>query len=221
MSAMMRYLTEPEQRELLKAPKSQACPLAQRDHHWIGALILTGMRITEFSCLTVPMVRQALATGWLVSDKNDCKGKRKANSYCVTIQLRGHLEALVKISDSQAQMSLLIEQPLIWGRDNAAPLSVRSYEARLKHWAVAAGLDASISPHWLRHTRGMNVMKNHRGGDALKVAQLALGHASLRSTGIYTHMSKEDLATALQAVDSSSGRMRKADAVRLAQGARA
>jgi site-specific recombinase XerC len=244
-NATERYLTKPEQRELLNAAKSQACPLAQRDYHWMATLILTGMRITEFSRLTVPMVRQAIATGWLFSKKEDCKGRREENSYCITIQLYHHLKALIKISDDQAQGMLFGVQPLVWGRTgragaltplekisldagfdfepsaSASALSVRSYEARLKHWAVAANLDSRISPHWLRHTLAMNIMDTHRGDDALLVIKRALNHRSLSSTQIYTHMNREYFAESMQVVASSSGRMHKADAKRAAQGARA
>lgn len=225
---MKRYLTEPEQRELLKAAKTQIDPLAQRDYHWMAALILTGMRIQEFSHLTLPQVRLALATGWLISLKEHCKGKegkRRANEYCVTAQLRVHLQALVRISEELGQHLEQPEagQPLVWGRafnGGASALSVRSYEARLKQWAVAAGLDSRISPHWLRHTRGMNVVARCRGNNALKVAQLALNHASLRSTGVYVQMSREAFEREMQLVDGA-GRMSKVDARRLASGVRA
>ena len=220
---MMKYLTEPQQRELLKAARTQACPLAQRDYHWMAALMLLGMRITEFSRLTVPRVQQALASGWLFSDKNHCKGKRRVNEYCVTAQLRVHLAALVKIS--QADHAVLLELadadadcPLVWGRaieGYAAALSVRSYQARMKVWLAAAGLDTRFSPHALRHTRGMNIIRNHRGNNAVKVAQLALNHTSLRSTTVYTHLSREELERDLQLVDGR-GRLAKADALRLA-----
>lgn len=220
---MMRYLTEPEQRRLLQAAKCQACPLAQRDYHWMAALILTGMRIQEFTYLNVAQVKLALATGWLVSKKEHCKGKRHANDYCVTQQLRLHLAALVQMSDATAALlgAQPDVQPLVWGRNPAVgtgALSVRSYEARLKEWAAAAGLDPRISPHWLRHTRGANVMRRCRGNNPLKVAQLALNHTSLRSTGIYLQMNREDLERELQVVDGA-GRMGKQDALRLAQGA--
>ncbi|UUZ68059.1 site-specific integrase [Polaromonas sp. P2-4] len=213
--------------ELLKAARTQADPLAQRDYHWMAALILTGMRIQEFSHLTVAQVRLALATGWLISRKEHCKGKegkRRANEYCVTAQLRIHLQALMRISDEMGVThdGLEVGQPLVWGRNlngGASALSVRSYEARLKQWAVAAGLDNRISPHWLRHTRGMNVVAHCRGNNALKVAQLALNHASLRSTGVYVQMSRESFEREMQLVDGA-GRLSKADARRLAAGAR-
>jgi len=204
---MKRYLTETEQRQLLMAAKKIADPLAQRDYHWMGALILTGMRIQEWSRLTAAQVRLALQTGWLVSLKEHCKGKRHANDYLVTHPLRVHLQALLELSDELAthlQLESGAMQPLVWGRDvagRAGALSVRSYEARIKLWAAEASLDARISPHWLRHTRGMNIMRRSRGKDALRVAKVALNHSSIRSTGVYTGMCREEYETAIRMVD--------------------
>lgn len=214
---MLKYLTEPEQRELLKAARGQSCPLAQRDYHWMAALILTGMRITEFSRLTVTRVERALATGWLFSDKHDCKGRQRANSYFVTAQLKVHLAVLVGLARHEALALDCAgeETPLIWGRavaGVAGHLSVRSYEARMKLHLAAAGLDTSLSPHALRHTRAMNIFAHHRGNDAVKVAQTALNHASLRSTGVYMSLSREAFARAVQLVDAR-GRLGKRDAL--------
>lgn len=223
MSMQKRYLSEPQQRQLLKAAKSCSDPLAQRDYHWMSALILTGMRIQEFGLMTASIVRQALHVGWLVNPKAHCKGKRKENEYLVTAQLRVHLVALLKISDSCAEdvgLTTQPDQPLVWGRGQSAcapvaPLSVRSYEARLKLWAATAGLDPRISPHWLRHTRGMNIMRRSRGDNPLKVAQIALNHSSLKSTGIYLQLSREDYEREVQQVDG--GRLSKRAARQMAQ----
>ncbi|MEQ1659977.1 MAG: tyrosine-type recombinase/integrase [Hylemonella sp.] len=217
-----RYLDEPQQRRLLRAAKCCNDPLAQRDYHWMAALTLSGMRIQEFSKLTAQRVRLGLACGWLVSLKDNCKGKRRANEYMVTQQLRVHLQALLKLSDDLAAGIELCdgqEQPLVWGRDiagKAGPLSVRSYELRIKHWAEAAGLDPRLSPHWLRHTRGMNIMRRSRGDNPLKVCQLALNHASMASTGVYLQMSREEYERELQLVDGT--RLPKKVARVLAQG---
>lgn len=222
---MRRYLTDQQQRELLAAAKRLADPLAVRDYHWMAALILTGMRIQEFSLLGAERVRLALRAGWLVSRKEHCKGKARANEYLVTHRLREHLQALLDLSDElqdqhrAAGLALPEVQPLVWGRaidGQVGALSVRSYEARLKLWAGAAGLDPRISPHWLRHTRAMNVLHRTRGRDGLRVAQLALNHASIRSTGIYTAMSREDYEREIHLVDG--GRVPRRLARDLAQG---
>lgn len=218
-----RYMAETQQRLLLAAPKARNDVLAQRDYHCFAALIITGMRIQEWTRLTVPMVRLGLVTGWLVSRREHCKGKRRANEYCVTAPLRMHLEALLRIHAEQGAGHDEPEggAPLVWGRDLAGrscALSVRSYQVRLKHWAEVAGLDPRISPHWLRHTRGMNVLRRSRGTNPLKVAQIALNHASLASTSVYLRMSREEVERDLQEVDGR--RLPKRVARRMAEEAR-
>ncbi len=214
---MRRYFPEDEQTRLLNAAKACADPLAQRDYHWMATLLLTGMRIGEFSRLTVPQVALALRTGWLVSRPEDCKGKR-GNEYAVTTPLRTHLQALLSLADRQYDGNGRPE-PLVPGRFGGH-LTPRSYELRMKHWIRAAGLDDRASPHWMRHSRGMNIVRRSRAqspGMAMKVAQAALGHASLKSTGVYLTLSREELAAELQAVDG--GRVKKRQARALAEAA--
>lgn len=218
---MKRYLPEAEQARLLKAAKMNSDPLAQRDYHWMAALLLTGMRIGEFSALTVPQVQQGLRVGWLVSRPEQCKGGR-GNEYLVTEQLRVHLVALVRLSSLMSgqvgDAGAAGERPLVPGRDGEA-LTPRAYQLRMKLWATEAGLDPRMSPHWCRHSRGMNIIRRSRAtspAQALQVAQAALGHASLKSTGIYLQLSREELTAQLQAVDAAGGRLSKKQARRAA-----
>lgn len=209
---MRRYLTAEEQPRLLAAAKGEADPLAQRDYHWMAALILTGMRIEEFSLLRVPQVALALRAGWLVSNAQACKGGR-ANEFRVTAQLRFHLEALMRYAallggDAPVPAEGL---PLVPGR-HGVPLTVRSYQQRIKLWAAKAGLDTSISPHWLRHTRAMNIIRSSRAtspGMALRVCQAALGHSSIKTTSVYLRLSREELAAELDRVDGPARMNRK------------
>lgn len=215
---MKKYLTPDEQQRLLKAAKGVADPLAQRDYHWMAALLLTGMRITEFAHLTVSRVQQGLHMGWLVSLPEHCKGGR-GNEYLVTEPLRLHLQALCRLSDELGAGLVVPDegQPLVWGRTvdgRAGHMSVRSYQDRLKHWLRAAGLDERASPHWFRHSRGMNIIRGSRADNPLKVVQVALGHKSIASTGIYTQMSREEYAHAIAQVDAR--RLPKKTARRLA-----
>lgn len=214
---MKRYLPEAEQSRLLKAAKGCSDPLAQRDYHWMAALLLTGARIGEFSRLSVPQVQLGLRVGWLVSLPANCKGGR-GNEYLVTEQLRVHLEALVRyaalLGGEVSGAGAGGQRPLVPGRDGG-PLTTRAYELRVKHWAREAGLDPRLSPHWFRHSRGMNIIRHSRAespAQALQVAQAALGHASLKSTGVYLQLSREELTAQLQAVDAAGGRLSKRQA---------
>ncbi len=208
---MKRYLTEAEQRKLLQTIKGVADPLAQRDYHWVRSLILTGARITEWSLLTVPRVELALQTGWLVIPKEHRKGGKAGHEYPVSEPLRESLRALLMMARSESGVAPAgSEQPLIMGRDGL-PLSVRSYQHRLKGWVIEAQLDPRVTVHWLRHTRGMNILRNSTSKAPLRLVKAALGHRSMASTGVYLEMSREEYAEGLRQVDG--GRLRRGQAV--------
>jgi|GEM_PF-790431 len=218
MDLLKRYLTDAEQRALLQAARRSTDPLAQRDLLWMRLLIETGARVAELASFTAAQAEAALATGWLAvraaQRKADGKGRRRAHEYLVTEPVRDCLRGLLALQRQHpAGLDATAPEPLVWGRGGQA-LSVRSYQARMKLWAREAGLDGRISPHWLRHTRGRNIVARSRAKNPLKVVQLALGHASVASSGVYTQMVRQEYVDALHA--AAGGRMRKAAARRAA-----
>jgi integrase/recombinase XerC len=73
-------------------------------------------------------------------------------------------------------------------------LSVRSVHSIVKKWAKNRGLPPETSPHTLRHSFATHLLD---GGADLKSVQQLLGHESLATTQIYTHVSVERLKDAV------------------------
>ena len=69
-------------------------------------------------------------------------------------------------------------------------LSVRSIEKIIDEVITTSAINKKISPHVLRHTFATHLL--NEGCDILIVKEL-LGHSSLDTTGIYTHISNEKL----------------------------
>jgi site-specific recombinase XerD len=76
------------------------------------------------------------------------------------------------------------------------PLGVRGLRYRLERIRVAAGLPEGVSPHTLRHSFATHLLD---GGADLRVVQELLGHESLATTQLYTHVSPTRLRAAYTA----------------------
>jgi integrase/recombinase XerC len=124
-------------------------------------------------------------------------------------------QALDAISDWLPQrLTLMPRRDGIPGeaRDDTAALFVsqrgsrltpRSVQLRLNRWALQAGLGQHVHPHMLRHAFATHVLQS--SGD-LRAVQEMLGHASISTTQIYTHLDWQHLA---KVYDQAHPRARK------------
>jgi integrase/recombinase XerC len=84
-------------------------------------------------------------------------------------------------------------------------LSARSVQARVSYWARRQGIDSNVYPHLFRHSFATHMLESSHD---LRGVQELLGHASIATTQVYTHLDFQHLA---QIYDKTHPRARKKD----------
>ena len=93
--------------------------------------------------------------------------------------------------------------PALFISQRGTRLTPRSVQLRLDRWALQAGLGQHVHPHMLRHAFATHVLQS--SGD-LRAVQEMLGHASISTTQVYTHLDWQHLA---KVYDQAHPRARK------------
>ena len=186
-------LTAGEVKRLLNAPDTQK-EGGLRDKAMLELFYSTGLRLEEMARLTIHDVDVKngfvrVTRGKFAKDRVVPMGG-KATQY-----VREYLEKVrrvwVRASDDDA------------GRDERAlwlasikphhPLKSQMIQVMVKQYALAIGMEKSVSPHVWRHTCATHLLSN--GANLMQVKQL-LGHRSLRTTQIYTRVSPGEMKAA-------------------------
>jgi integrase/recombinase XerC len=85
-------------------------------------------------------------------------------------------------------------------------LSPRTVERRLAAWSISQGINRHVHPHMLRHSFASHLLQS--SGD-LRAVQEMLGHASIASTQVYTHLDFQALAKVYDAAHPRAKRKKK------------
>lgn len=99
-------------------------------------------------------------------------------------------EAIERWAQQRALVALPDETALFVGQ-RGARIHPRVIEERLKQRALTQGLPVNVHPHMLRHSFASHMLQS--SGD-LRAVQEMLGHASIASTQVYTHLDFQHLA---------------------------
>lgn len=167
--------------------------LAVRDRAILELLYSSGLRLSELTGLALDDVNYRDAT-IRVTGKGAKTRVVPVGSYA--------LAALRAWLVERAPLAPQGEQAMFLAR-NGAPLSARSVQARLKQWGLKLGLPGNVHPHALRHSFASHLLQS--SGD-LRAVQDMLGHASISTTQVYTHLDFQHLA---KVYDAAHPRARK------------
>lgn len=177
-----RALTVAEVDELLEQPARRNTPEARRDKAMLELLYATGLRVTELISLDVNDIA-------LESDPVTvrCVGKGERERILPLHQrpvdeLRQYIfHVRPKLVRNRRETALFVNR-------RGERLTRQGFWLILKNYAREAKLDKAITPHTLRHTYATHMLS---GGMPLRNVQDALGHASISTTQIYTHLTDD------------------------------
>jgi integrase/recombinase XerD len=161
---------------------SAAEPAAVRDRALLELLYATGARVSEIVQLDV----DDMAHGDLIRVRG--KGSKER-----VVPVGSYARAAVEAYLTRVRPALAAKgraSPRLFLGVRGAPLSRQSAWLIIQAAAERAGLTAHVSPHTLRHSFATHLLQ---GGADVRVVQELLGHASVATTQIYTHVTVDAL----------------------------
>jgi len=172
------FLAIEEMERLLEAPDLSS-PVGRRDRALLELLYAAGLRVSELVSLNL--------------------GQVNLDTREIRVWGKGSKERMVLMGEPAARaLSVYLSQgrPELLGKKGGSALFLNRYGGRLperrvqrilEKYANIAGIGKRVHPHMLRHTFATHLLD---GGADLRVVQELLGHASLSSTQIYTHVTQ-------------------------------
>jgi integrase/recombinase XerC len=174
----------PEEIDLLMDAPDLKSPAGLRDKAILEMLYASGMRVSELVQLNMSDV-----------DKDDGE---------ILVSGKGSKERIVLIGSSaigalkdyirsgRPRIASKAGNRAMFLNKSGGRLTSRSIERMIQKHLLRSGISKKITPHSLRHSFATHMLE--RGAD-LRTVQELLGHASLSTTQIYTHITKERLKT--------------------------
>lgn len=156
-------------------------PLAVRDRAMFELLYSSGLRLSELTSLNEGDVSFADATVRVIGKGN------KTRVVPVGSHALHALQAWLSVRESLSRRNAAA---LFLNRRGDA-ISPRTVQSRLRAWGIKQGLPGHVHPHMLRHSFASHVLQS--SGD-LRAVQEMLGHASISTTQVYTHLDFQYLA---------------------------
>ena len=149
-----------------------------RDKAILELLFSTGLRVSELCSLNIDID--------LKKDEMPIRGK--GEKVRVVFLSQEAKDAVAEYLRNRKDM----EEPLFIspGQNGGKRLDPRSIQRIVKHYAIKAGITKNVTPHVIRHSFATDLLQN---GADLRSVQMMLGHSSITTTQIYTHITDKQL----------------------------
>jgi integrase/recombinase XerC len=178
-----RFLEYEEVKRLLETPPMDNW-LGARDRAILETLYSTGIRVSELVALNMDDID---FLGEVIHVRGKGKKERINPIGSSALQIIQHY---MEYRNKRAQSNSNFDSKVLFVNKHGRRLSTRSVRRKMDKYLKIAGLDPAISPHTLRHSFATHML--NKGADLRSVQEL-LGHQSLSTTQIYTHLTTSKL----------------------------
>ncbi|MED7788306.1 site-specific tyrosine recombinase XerD [Francisella sp. 19X1-34] len=179
--SLPKDMTEADVEALLQAP-DLTLDIGIRDRAMLELMYATGLRVSELVGLDVENVDVNIGVIQVLG-----KGSKER----IVPMGEYALEFLQKyFTESRFNLAKNFKEKAIFISQHSKRMTRQSFWHRIKSYALTAEISTQISPHTLRHAFATHLL-NH--GADLRSVQLLLGHSSVSTTTIYTHISQNRL----------------------------
>ncbi|MFA6186418.1 MAG: tyrosine recombinase XerC [Phycisphaerae bacterium] len=178
-----KFLEYEQVKTLLETPPTDTW-LGARDRAIMETLYSTGVRVSEVVGLNIEDVD---FLGEVLHIRGKGKKERLTPIGSSAIQA---VQRYMEFRNRRAQSNGNFDSKVLFVNKHGKRLSTRSVRRKMDKYLKMAGLDPAISPHTLRHSFATHMLNN--GADLRSVQEL-LGHQSLSTTQVYTHLTTKKL----------------------------
>ncbi len=178
------FLEPEELKRFLSAPDKDPTIVGQRDKALLELLFSTGLRVSELASLRIDAVNLKQEEFTVLG-----KGSKHRVVYLSDAAKRAVKSYLDHRRDTSPYMFVRHDRARKF-MPSSQPLTPRSVQRIVDRYAREAGITKPVTPHTLRHTYATDLLRN--GADIRAVQQL-LGHESITTTQVYTHITDKEL----------------------------
>lgn len=181
----VEFMEADELDRLLAAPlKAGEGLVPLRDKAILELLFSTGMRVSELSQLQIESIN-------LKRDEFTVRGKGgKLRAVFLSSTAKEAVQKYLNKRRDPSPFLFIGHDRAKGGRTNDGGLTPRSIQRMVERYTKLAGITKHVTPHTLRHTFATDLLL---GGADIRSVQSLLGHASITTTQIYTHITNKQM----------------------------
>ena len=191
------FLSVEQLATLLEAPPAST-PLGLRDRAMLETLYTAGLRVSELVGLDGEEWKEAEG---VLRVRGKGRKERIAPVGSFAARALARWKEVRRVSDKAKPA----DRDAFFLNKNGKRLTTRSVGRLLEKYLQATGLDTQATPHTLRHSFATHLLD---GGADLRSVQELLGHKSLTTTQIYTHVSTRRMRETYEAAHPHAARQR-------------